>query len=101
MSQKLCIIGLGYIGSEIIKNLNQFENKIELSAIFDIEKIKMEEIRKKYPSVRLMTSITDFDDCDIVIEAASQQVVKDIFKEIVKAEKIFIPMSENAQFDFP
>lgn len=96
MSQKLCIIGLGFIGSEIIKYLDQFRNKIELSAAFDIDKKKMEEIAERYPKVRLMTSITDFDDCDIVIEAATQQVVKEIFSKIVKTEKIFIPMSIGA-----
>ena len=96
MSQTLCIIGLGFIGSEIIKNLDQFRDKIVLSAVFDIEKKKMEEIADKYPKVRLMTSSTDFDDCDIVIEAAIQQVVKEIFNIIIKTEKIFIPMSIGA-----
>jgi aspartate dehydrogenase len=96
MSQKLCIIGLGFIGSEIIKYLDQFRNKIGLSAVFDIDKKKMEEIAEKYPKVRLMASITDFDDCDLVIEAATQQVVKEIFVKIVKTEKIFIPMSIGA-----
>ena len=96
MAQKLCIIGLGYIGSEVIKNLDQFRNKIELSAVFDIEKKKMEEFAKKYPEVRQMTSITDFDDCDVVVEAAIQQVVVDIFDKIVELKKIFIPMSIGA-----
>lgn len=96
MSQKLCIIGLGFIGSEIIRNLDKFRKKIELSAVFDIDKKKMEEITAKYPKVRLMTSSSDFDDCDIVIEAAIQQVVKEIFNKIVKTEKIFIPMSIGA-----
>jgi len=96
MSQTLCIIGLGYIGSAIIKNLDLFRNKIELSAVFDIEKKKMEGVTERYPKVRLMTSITDFDDCDIVIEAATQQVVRAIFNKIIKTEKIFIPMSIGA-----
>ena len=96
MAQKLCIIGLGFIGSEIIKNLEQFRNRIELSAVFDIDKEKMKAITEKYPKVRSMMSITDFDDCDIVIEAATQQVVKEIFVKIVNAEKIFIPMSIGA-----
>ncbi len=96
MCQQLCIIGLGFIGSEIIKYLDQFRNKIELSAVFDIEKKKMEEIAERFPKVRLMTSTIDFDDCDIVIEAATQQVVKEIFSKIVKTEKVFIPMSIGA-----
>ncbi|MHA1552616.1 MAG: aspartate dehydrogenase [Candidatus Heimdallarchaeaceae archaeon] len=96
MAQKLCIIGLGFIGSEIIKNLEQFRNRIELSAVFDIDKEKMKAITEKYPKVRSMMSITDFDDCDIVIEAATQQVVKEIFVKIVNAEKNFIPMSIGA-----
>ena len=96
MSKKLCIIGLGFIGSEISKYLEQFRNKIELSAAFDIDKEKMEEITERYPKVRLMNSITDFDDCDIVIEAATQQVVKEIFSKIVETKKIFIPMSIGA-----
>ena len=42
MALKLAIIGIGYIGSEIIKNLYKFQNKIELKAVFDVEKDKME-----------------------------------------------------------
>ncbi len=96
MSQTLCIIGLGFIGSEVIKNLDQFGEKIVLTAVYDIDKKKMDEITEKYPKIRLMTSLSDFDDCDIVIEAATQQVVKEIFTKIVEREKIFIPMSIGA-----
>lgn len=93
---KLCIIGLGFIGTTVIEHLDRFNQKFELQAIFDIDKERLLEIKQKFPDVRLMEDVTDFEDCDVVIEAASQQVVKQIFDEIIRTEKVFIPMSIGA-----
>lgn len=96
MSYKLGLIGLGYIGTEIINNLYRYKNKIKLHAIFDILEERVKEITQENKNVRIMSSITDFDDCDIIIEAAIQQVTIDIFQKIVETKKIFIPMSVGA-----
>lgn len=96
MALKLAIIGIGYIGSEIIKNLYKFQHKIELKAVFDIEKDKMEKVTDLHPNVRLMSSTTDFDDCDIIVESATQQVVETVFDKMIQSGKIFIPLSVGA-----
>ncbi|MBY8999647.1 MAG: DUF108 domain-containing protein [Candidatus Heimdallarchaeota archaeon] len=96
MSIGLGVIGLGFIGSQLIQNLGKFHDKYRLQAIFDIDKEKVSKIAKLYPDVRIMSDITDFDDCDVVIEAAIQQVVVNVFDKIVDLKKIFIPMSIGA-----
>jgi aspartate dehydrogenase len=93
---KLCLIGLGFIGSTVIEHLGKFNDKFRLQAIYDIDKQRMEEIKQKFPEARIMKDINDFADCDVVIEAASQQVVEQIFDNIIQTEKIFIPMSIGA-----
>ena len=93
---KLCIIGLGFIGTTVVEYLNKFKGKFKLQAIFDLENKRMLETKRSFPKVRFMNDLTDFSDCDVVIEAASQQVVEQIFDDIVSTEKIFIPMSIGA-----
>jgi aspartate dehydrogenase len=43
-----------------------------------------------------MENITDFQDCDIVVECAVQQVVAEVFDSVVKNGTYFIPMSIGA-----
>ena len=97
MSKKICIIGLGYIGNVIIETIaNNFRNELEIKAIFDIENSKVENLVDNYPTIRKMKHLTDFSDCDVIIEAAVQEVVEPIFDEIIKTKKVFLPMSIGA-----
>ncbi|MHA1667552.1 MAG: aspartate dehydrogenase domain-containing protein [Candidatus Heimdallarchaeaceae archaeon] len=93
---RLGIVGIGYIGLEIIKNLHNFNEKIVLSAVFDVVEEKMEKAKAYFPNVRNMVSLLDFDDCDVIVESASQEIVETIFDKIVQSNKIFVPMSIGA-----
>ena len=100
--KKVGIIGVGYIGNTIIEAL--VEGKVEnavVQAVYDIDKEKVVKIKEEYPSIRVMESITDFLDCDIVIECAVQKVVSQIFDSVIKTEKYFVPMSVGAFLTFP
>lgn len=95
--KKIGIIGLGFIGSTISNAIvdGQIEDAV-IQSVYDIDKELMEKITKKDPTIRPMEHITDFHDCDIIVECAVQSVVDEIFDSIVKSEKYFIPMSVGA-----
>jgi aspartate dehydrogenase len=100
--KKIGLIGIGYIGTTIIQAIA--EEKIEdtvVQAVYDIDKEKTEKIKEEWPSIRIMSSITDFHDCNIIIECAVQEVVTRIFDITVKNEKYFVPMSIGAFITFP
>ena len=96
MILKIGVIGLGYIGTQIIDYITKSDEKYILEAVFDVDNQRLEEVLEMFPKARKMTSITDFNDCDVVIEAAVQDVVINVFDEVVKKEKYFIPMSVGA-----
>jgi len=100
--KRVGIIGIGYIGNTIIEAL--VEGKVEntvVQAVYDIDKEKTEKIKEEHPSIRVMDTITDFLDCDIILECAVQKVVSQIFDIVIKTEKYFIPMSVGAFLTFP
>ena len=101
MKKKLGIIGLGYIGQTIINAVEEEKLDVEIQAVYDIEKEKMQKIKEEFSSTRLMSCETDFQDCDIVVECATQQVVEELFDEIVKSGKYFVPMSIGAFISLP
>lgn len=95
--KKIGIIGVGYIGSTIIEAVVEgMIDDVIIQAVYDIDKAVIERTQQKYPNFRIMKNITDFNDCDIVVECAVQEVVAEIFDSIVENEKYFIPMSIGA-----
>ncbi len=56
----------------------------------------MEKVTNLHPNVRFMSFITDFDNCDIIVESATQQVVETVFDKVIQSGKIFLPMSIGA-----
>ena len=95
--KKIGIIGLGYIGNTIINAVidGTIENAV-IQAVYDIDKDIIEAFHKKYLNFRLMKDITDFQDCDVLVECAIQQAVSEVFDAVVKSKKYFIPMSIGA-----
>jgi len=94
---KVALIGLGFIGSTILNALKTtLSSKFELRAIYDIDTAKINAVVKTFPNVRLMFNVRDFDDCDLIIEAASQEVVNEVFNKVIRLQKYFIPMSVGA-----
>lgn len=102
LTKKVGLIGVGYIGTTILEAIAEedIENLV-VQAVYDIDEAKMDEISKKYPSIRLMQHLTDFQDCEIVVECAVQKVVEEVFDEIIKGDKYFIPMSIGAFISNP
>jgi len=95
--KKIALIGLGFIGSKILDALeNELKDKFQLGGFYDVAVEKMEKVAKRFIHAKRMSSEKDFDHCDIVIEAANQEVVKNIFDKVIRLEKIFIPMSVGA-----
>ena len=95
--KKIGLIGLGYIGNTIIEAVeNGTIDDAVIQAVYDIDEGIVEDIHEKFPSFRLMKDITDFQDCDIIVECAVQAVVDEIFDSVVESEKYFIPMSIGA-----
>ena len=102
LTKKVGLIGIGYIGTTILDTIIKEANEnLIVQAVYDIDEVKMKHIAENYPSIRLMKNLTDFQDCDIVVECAVQQVVEEIFDEITKHGISFIPMSIGAFISIP
>jgi len=101
MKKKIGIVGLGYIGQTISDAINEEKIDAEVRATYDIDEKKMQKIKAESPLVRLMSHATDFQDCDIVVECATQKVVEELFDAIVESGKYFIPMSIGAFITLP
>ncbi len=102
MIKKIGLIGLGYIGTTILNAVSEEANEnLTIQAVYDIDNVKMKDVAEKHPSIRLMQHVTDFQDCDIVVECAVQQVVAEVFDEIIKSGKHFVPMSIGAFISLP
>ena len=101
MKRKLGIIGLGYIGQTIIDAINEEKLDVKIQAVYDIDEEKMQKIKSESSSIRLMSNAVDFQDCEVIVECATQQVVDELFDAIVESEKYFVPMSIGAFIAIP
>ena len=102
MTKKIALIGIGYIGTTILEAISRerSENLI-IQAVYDTDESKLKECENNHPSIRIMKNSTDFQDCDIIVECATQQVVETLFDEIVDSEKYFVPLSIGAFISNP
>lgn len=96
MTVKLGLVGLGFIGSTIIDYVKEHTKDYDLQAIYDIDEAKIQAVKSEFPKTRIMNSTGDFEDCDVIIEAAVQGVVEEIFDAAIKMKKFFMPMSIGA-----
>lgn len=87
------IIGCGTIGSKIIEEADKM-NEIDKIYILDHSFASVENISSKCNNVVPARSIDDFiNDVNLVIEAASQEVVKVFAEKIIENGKHFMIMS--------
>ena len=77
-SAKICIIGLGYVGSEIIKKLSSIGYNI---IGLDIDKIKFKKIKKK-KNIFLTTNYKYISQADIIIIAVPTPLKKNLSPDI-------------------
>ncbi|MCM8781961.1 MAG: aspartate dehydrogenase [Candidatus Omnitrophica bacterium] len=92
---KIGIIGCGAIGSEIAKAIDRrFKNRARLIAISDIDAKKTQFLRrelKKKPDILTVDGL--IKKSDLIIEAASAKISKQVAKKSILAKKDIMIMS--------
>lgn len=101
--RKVGIIGCGTIGSQVAVAIDTGAvRNAGLVSLFDVVSSNMQALQQKLnarPAV-----FTDFEkfartDCDIIVEAASQDAVRKFAKQVLKARKDLMIMSVGALAD--
>jgi len=96
MKIKLGVIGCGAIGEEVCLFVKDYlKDKVEISSLFDIKKEKAHYLGKILGSkVKVALSIEDVvKDADLILEAASWQVVDNVVKSACRYKKDVIILS--------
>jgi aspartate dehydrogenase len=100
--KRVGLIGCGAIGTVLAEAIEREIVVCDELVVFDVDTKKAEKLRDslKFP-VRIMPSIEDLLDSKpmIVVEAASQQAVREYYKKIFAANIDFIVMSTGALLD--
>jgi aspartate dehydrogenase len=97
---KVGLIGCGAIGNVIAKAIDEGEE--ELVAVYDlIESKSFELVSKLREKPEITRSFDEFvsKDMDVVIEAASQQAVREYAERVLESGKDFMVMSVGAFVD--
>ncbi|HXT83419.1 MAG TPA: aspartate dehydrogenase [Verrucomicrobiae bacterium] len=101
MDKKIAIIGCGTIGTELAKNIdnNNIPN-CSLSSIFDIDQNKLKNIYEKlqnkpiiFNNFKEFIESAEFDQIDLIIEAASVNAASKYIKGILQKGKDMMIMS--------
>lgn len=97
---KIGLIGCGNIGSFIAKYLDK-SKRFRLVSVFDINKKSMRELISKLKHKPIISKNVDIllSDTDLIVEAASQEVVRKYSIKILKAKKNLLIMSVGALVD--
>ena len=92
---KVGIIGCGTIGGAIAEAcLKRLKDKVELAALYDIDERKASEISRLAGSdIKNNSMEAVFDKADLVVEAASSGVSRDVVKKAVEKSKDVFVMS--------
>ncbi len=99
---RIGLIGLGAIGTEIAKAVARGYLKMELTAVYDLDKNKAERILKALRlNSKVCKSFEEFikQDIDLAVEAASQEAVKEFLIRILERGKDVLIMSTGALAD--
>ena len=92
---KLGIIGCGTIGTEIaVQMKKKFAKEITLQAIYDTNNDAINNLQKKIKQkIQKSTALQVFKSCDLVVEAASGTIVKDLLSLSYKTSTDLMLMS--------
>lgn len=105
---KICIIGCGTIGSELALAINSGKvRSAKLVALFDTIREAAEKLKNLLINANLVVfsnfseliASPQFDDADLVIEAASQAAAKEYSKSLLEHKKDLLLMSAGALAD--
>jgi aspartate dehydrogenase len=95
----ICIIGGGFIGSTIARELEKME-EIEATIIVDRYKDRVEELAKICKKVRYAPDLGSvLEEVGLVVESASQEAVKEYAPAVLKAGKDLVVLSVGAFVD--
>jgi aspartate dehydrogenase len=95
---KVGLIGCGSIGSVLAKYINSDKN-FRLLYVLDVERRKCRDVLKKIKSKpRIVKTVSEMADADLIIEAASQECVKDYGLKILDHSDLMV-MSVGAFSD--
>ncbi len=101
--RRVAIIGCGAIGTELAKAIDNGTVPAELTALYDIIKDKCVELTKslKNSSPKVVSSIDELLSTkpDVVVEAASQEAVREYALKVLKSGAEFMIMSVGALLD--
>ena len=93
---KIGVIGCGAIGSVLCKFIDKKLKDSEVVAICDIDKEKVKKLQKSLKSKPIITDIEGvIKKSDIVVEAVSPPIVKELLKECIKNKTHLMVMSVN------
>jgi aspartate dehydrogenase len=102
MKKKVGLIGCGAIGTVLAEAIERKLVVCDELVIFDVDAAKAEKLKGalKFP-VKIMLNVDELlaSKPSIVVEAASQQAVKEYYKKILAANIDFIIMSTGALLD--
>ncbi len=108
MDKKIAIIGCGTIGNELAKNIdNNSIPNCSLSSIFDIDQNKLKNIYEKlqnkpiiFNNFKEFIESVEFDQIDLIIEAASINAASKYLKDILQKGKDIMIMSIGVFSDY-
>jgi aspartate dehydrogenase len=95
------LIGCGAMGTTIANAIDEGKINGELGYVYDADLKKAEELAKRLKNKPKIapTPSTLIDETEFIIEAASQQAVKEYAKEVVTKKKSLLIMSVGALLD--
>ena len=102
MAKKVGLIGCGAIGTVLAEAIERKLVVCDELVIFDVDSAKAEKLKDslKFP-VKIMSNVDELlaSKPSIVVEAASQQAVREYYNKILAANIDFIIMSTGALLD--
>ena len=98
---KVGIIGCGLIGSEITKAcIDTLQEGIDLTALYDADLKKSKNLSKLVKKEISVSSVDElFEKSDLIVEAASSAISKDIVKTAIEKSKDVMVMSVGGLID--
>lgn len=92
---KVGIIGCGAIGKEIAEAIDKGIHKLELCSVYDTDKAKLNTIFKKFKKKpEIASSVAQvFEKADLIVEAASSDVVAELLTLALEKKKDLLVMS--------
>ena len=103
MGVRIAVIGCGAIGSEVVRAVDEGYVKAELVALYDVVRGKCEELvsglRTQKPSVADSLEEVLRSRPDIVVEAASQDAVREYGEAVLRSGASLVVLSVGALMD--